>query len=142
MAITPPPQRIWWKEPIAKIELTWIIIAFTWGLIMFFMMIYWHGAGEQNLSNEAYKISPEKFAERSQAMIDGIIVLSTVYFTLLNAQGFFSTIDAVFMITLLAIMGVTYDQMGMYRAAPRRIEARAYRQFAQACPVGQLFVIR
>ena len=53
MAITPPPQRIWWKEPIAKVELSWIIIAFTWGLVMFFMMIYWHGAGEQNLSNEA-----------------------------------------------------------------------------------------
>jgi putative colanic acid biosynthesis UDP-glucose lipid carrier transferase len=50
-----------------------------------------------------------------QAMIDGMIVLATVYFAVLNNQGFFSTIDAVFMITLLAIMGVTYDQMGIYR---------------------------
>jgi putative colanic acid biosynthesis UDP-glucose lipid carrier transferase len=41
--------------------------------------------------------------------------MATVYLAFYNAQGFFSTIDAVFMITLLAIMGVTYDQMGIYR---------------------------
>ena len=70
MALTPPSERIWWKEPIAKIELIWIFVAFTWGLIMFFMMIYWHGAGEQNLSNEAYKITPQRFAEKAQVMID------------------------------------------------------------------------
>jgi putative colanic acid biosynthesis UDP-glucose lipid carrier transferase len=50
-----------------------------------------------------------------QAMVDGLIVLLTVYFAFFNTQGFFSTIDAVFMITLLAIMGVSYDQMGIYR---------------------------
>ncbi len=50
-----------------------------------------------------------------QALIDGLIVLLTVYYSFYNAQGFISTIDAVFMITLLAIMGVTYDQMGVYR---------------------------
>ncbi len=70
MAITPPSERIWWKEPIARVELIWIVIAFTWGLVMFFMMIYWHGAGEQNLSSEAYQIKAEVFAERTQAMID------------------------------------------------------------------------
>ena len=56
--------------PIARIELSWILIAFTWGLIMFFMMIYWHGAGKQNLSNEAYQIKPQAFAQKAQAMID------------------------------------------------------------------------
>ena len=70
MAITPPIERIWWKQPIAKVELYWIIIAFCWGLFMFFMMIYWHGAGEQNLSNEAYKIKPEQFAAKTQKMIE------------------------------------------------------------------------
>ena len=70
MAITPPSERVWWKEPIAKIELIWIVVAFFWGLTMFFMMIYWHGAGEQNLSSEAYRIKPERFAEHTQAMID------------------------------------------------------------------------
>jgi putative colanic acid biosynthesis UDP-glucose lipid carrier transferase len=50
-----------------------------------------------------------------QALVDGLIVLLTVYYSFFNAQGFISTIDAVFMVTLLAIMGVTYDQMGIYR---------------------------
>ncbi len=70
MAITSPSTKIWWNEPISKQELIWITIAFLWGLVMFFMMIYWHGAGEQNLSSEAYRIKPEVFAERTQAMID------------------------------------------------------------------------
>ena len=70
MALTPPSERIWWRQPIAKIELIWIIVAFSWGLVMFFMMIYWHGAGKQNLSNEAYQIKPQAFARKAQAMID------------------------------------------------------------------------
>ena len=64
MAISPPGERIWWKEPIARIELIWIGIAFVWGLVMFFMMIYWHGAGEQNLSSEAYKMCSNLFEKR------------------------------------------------------------------------------
>lgn len=70
MAIHPPSERIWWKEPIARSEIIWVLIAFTWGLVMFFMMIYWHGAGEQNLSNEAYRITPERFAAKAQAVVD------------------------------------------------------------------------
>jgi len=70
MAITPPSNRIWWKEPIARVELVWIIIAFLWGLVMFFMMIYWHGAGEQNPSSEAYRVTPAAYAEKAQEMID------------------------------------------------------------------------
>ncbi|HLB31538.1 MAG TPA: cytochrome C oxidase subunit II, partial [Gammaproteobacteria bacterium] len=74
MAITPPTERIWWNSPIAKVELAWIIIAFVWGLIMFFMMIYWHGAGEQNLSNEAYRITPEQFSAKTNAMVEDYTV--------------------------------------------------------------------
>jgi len=70
MSIWPPEQKIWWNESIAKIEIVWIIVAFLWGLAMFFMMIYWHGAGEQNLSNEAYRTSPEAYAAKAQAIID------------------------------------------------------------------------
>ena len=70
MAISPPKERIWWKEPIARVELIWIIIAFIWGLIMFFMMIYWHGAGEQNLSNEAYRTTPQAFSAKVDAMVE------------------------------------------------------------------------
>ena len=70
MAITPPSTRIWWKEPIHKIELAWIVIAFLWGLVMFFMMIYWHAVGQQNLAREAYRVKPEAFAAKADAMIE------------------------------------------------------------------------
>jgi cytochrome c oxidase subunit 2 len=70
MSIWAPEQKIWWNEPVAKTEIVWIIVAFLWGLVMFFMMIYWHGAGKQNLSNEAYRITPEAFSARAQAMVD------------------------------------------------------------------------
>ncbi len=70
MAIQPPAERIWWKEPVAKAEIIWVTIAFLWGLVMFFMMIYWHGAGKQNLSNEAYRQDPAVFAQKAQAMAE------------------------------------------------------------------------
>ncbi|KPJ79424.1 MAG: cytochrome C oxidase subunit II, partial [Gammaproteobacteria bacterium SG8_30] len=49
MAITSPSERLWWKTPLHRVELIWILVAFFWGLVMFFMMIYWHAAGSQNL---------------------------------------------------------------------------------------------
>lgn len=70
MAISSPSERLWWKEPLAKIEIVWITVAFLWGLVMFGMMIYWHVEGEQNLSNEAYRTTPEAFAEKTNAMVE------------------------------------------------------------------------
>jgi len=67
MSIFPPQKRIWWNEPIEKSEVMWITIAFVWALVMFFMMPYWHLVGEQNLSNEAYKIKPEVYGEKVEA---------------------------------------------------------------------------
>lgn len=68
MAVHSPENRLWWKEPLDRKEIVWISIAFLWGLVMFFTMIFWHFTGEQNLSNEAYRIEPEVFAERTEAM--------------------------------------------------------------------------
>jgi cytochrome c oxidase subunit 2 len=70
MAITPPEQKIWWNEPIHGIELTWIVVAFLWGLFMFFFMIAWHFIGEQNLSTETYRIQPYKYEEKVEAFAD------------------------------------------------------------------------
>ena len=70
MALTPPEKRLWWKEPLHGMEIVWISIAFLWGLVMFFMMIYWHAAGDQNLSNEAYRIRIEEFVKRTEAMVE------------------------------------------------------------------------
>jgi len=70
MAVSPPANRLWWKEPIHRVELTWIIIAFVWGLVMFATMVYWHAAGEQNLANTTYKTTPAAFSAKAEAMIE------------------------------------------------------------------------
>ena len=69
-AMHPPSQRLWYKHPIDRVELTWIALALTWCLIMFFMMVGWHIWGDQNLSTETYKTTPAQFAEKTQAMVD------------------------------------------------------------------------
>jgi cytochrome c oxidase subunit 2 len=61
MAITPPVQKLWWNESVHRVELIWIAVAFAWGLVMFFMMIYWHATGEQNLATETYRTTPNAF---------------------------------------------------------------------------------
>ena len=66
----PPADRIWWKVPVGREEIIWILIALTWCLIMFFMMPYWHIYGKQNLSNEAYQTTPAKFGAKVQEGID------------------------------------------------------------------------
>jgi cytochrome c oxidase subunit 2 len=70
MAISPPSEKIWWNEPVEKSELVWVTIAFLWGLVMFLTMIFWHVYGEQNLSNESYRIDPDAFAARVEAMVE------------------------------------------------------------------------
>ncbi len=67
MSVSPPEQRIWWNEPIEKVELIWIVIAFLWGLFMFAFMISWHFIGQQNLNKEAYRITPSAYEERVEA---------------------------------------------------------------------------
>ena len=69
-AILPPSQRIWWKQPVDKVELIWIVIAFIWCMVMFFMMPYWHVYGKQNLSPETYRVKPELFSKAAQEMVD------------------------------------------------------------------------
>lgn len=69
MALTPPEKRLWWNEPLDRMEIVWISIAFVWGLVMFFTMVFWHINGEQNLSNEAYRVKPDAFAKKVEAMV-------------------------------------------------------------------------
>lgn len=70
MSIMPPAHRIWWNQPIHKIEVTWIIIALGWCLILFLWMPYFHIFGEQNLSNESYRVTPKAFEASTKAMVD------------------------------------------------------------------------
>ena len=70
MAKTPPDVKLWWKEPIHSMEIWWALIALIWSLIMFVMMPYWHVYGEQNISNEAYRITPEAFGAKVEEMTE------------------------------------------------------------------------
>ena len=69
-AIQSPSERIWWKQPLDRVEGTWIVIAFVWCMVLFFMMPYWHIYGKQNLSNEAYRTTPEMFSKKTQEVVD------------------------------------------------------------------------
>ena len=69
MTISYTNEKVWWKEPLERTELIWVVIALIWCLIMFFMMPYWHIYGQQNLSNEAYRAKPEDFAKKTEEMI-------------------------------------------------------------------------
>lgn len=69
-SIQPPSETLWWKQPLDRVEGTWIALALLWSLIMFVMMPLWHVYGKQNLSNEAYRTTPEAFMAKTQAMVD------------------------------------------------------------------------
>jgi len=69
-SIQPPALRLWWKQPLDRAEGTWIALALIWCLIMFAMMPFWHVMGKQNISNEAYRTTPEAFSAKAQAMVD------------------------------------------------------------------------
>lgn len=69
MSITPPHEKLWWNEPVEKAEVLWIAIALIWALIMFAMMPIWHLKGNQNMSNEAYRINPEAFEKKVEEMV-------------------------------------------------------------------------
>ena len=68
-AIHPPDQRVWWKQPIHRDEILWIVIAFAWCMVMFFMMPYWHLYGSQNLSSERYRVTPGLFQKATEDMV-------------------------------------------------------------------------
>jgi cytochrome c oxidase subunit 2 len=69
-AILPPSERVWWKQPLDRVEGLWVAIAFIWCMIMFFMMPYWHVFGKQNLANEAYRTTPEAYQKKVDAMVE------------------------------------------------------------------------
>lgn len=65
-----PAKGAWWNEPVEKSEVLWVSIAFLWAMIMFFMMPYWHFAGKQNLSNEAYKTTTEDYVAKTESFAE------------------------------------------------------------------------
>lgn len=69
-ALHPPAEKVWWKQPVDRVEIVWILIALVWCLIMFFFMPYWHVFGEQNYSGEAYKVDPQRYVEQVNRFVE------------------------------------------------------------------------
>ena len=69
-SILPPARKIWWNERIEKGELIWIGVVVVWGIILTLMMPFWHIYGDQNLSDEAYRTTPEIYMAKAQAVVD------------------------------------------------------------------------
>jgi len=69
MAIVPIKGN-WWNAPVERTEALWIGIALVWAIIMFFMMPYWHMVGNQNLSTEAYKVTPDAYEAKVDAFVE------------------------------------------------------------------------
>jgi cytochrome c oxidase subunit 2 len=69
-SLSPPAKKIWWNEPIHKSELMWISLVFVWGMVMTFMMPYWHVVGKQNLGTETYQTTPKVYQASVQAFVD------------------------------------------------------------------------
>ena len=65
-----PSERLWWKHPLTASEAVWIGIAFVWCMVMFFMMVFWHVYGKQNLSTETSQDHARTSSPRPQAMVD------------------------------------------------------------------------
>ena len=67
MSIYSPPKG-WFKAPTG-FERVWIALALVWCLVMFLAMPYWHFAGKQNSTGEAYTVEPMAFVERANQFI-------------------------------------------------------------------------
>lgn len=50
-----------------------------------------------------------------QVFLDGLISVAFIYLSISYFQGLFTSLDAIFLVSLLTIMAVSYDQMGIYR---------------------------
>jgi cytochrome c oxidase subunit 2 len=70
MAIYPPSNKLWWNEHIEKGELIWITVVVIWGIILTLMMPLWHIYGKQNMSSEAYRVTPEQYLAKAQEVVD------------------------------------------------------------------------
>ncbi len=66
--LLPPSERIWWSQPVDRVEVLWVGIALVWCLVLTFMMPYWHLFGKQNISNTAYHVDPQAYAAKAHAV--------------------------------------------------------------------------
>ncbi|GBD11174.1 Cytochrome c oxidase subunit 2 [bacterium HR23] len=58
------PERVWWRVPVSRAEMVWIVLAFLLVMVFFSLwMALWHGIGRQNATGAAYKVAPQTYRE-------------------------------------------------------------------------------
>lgn len=62
------PEGVWWTRA-GRQERLWVAIAFTWCMVLFAMMPFWHLKGGQNPSGIRAQVEPAAFKERVEAFI-------------------------------------------------------------------------
>jgi len=68
MSIYPPPEG-WFKAPHGE-ERVWVGLAIVWCVVMTIAMPYWYFFGQQNSRGEAYRVTPDAFAERVDRFVE------------------------------------------------------------------------
>lgn len=64
------PDKTWWQERVDPLERLWVIIALLMVVIFFSSwMLIWHGIGRQNMTGEAYQVSPTAYKARVEEFI-------------------------------------------------------------------------
>jgi len=64
------PQRQWWRMRVGLDEKIWITVAYAWCLVMTVWMIGWYFVGNQNQAGEAFRVTPDGFANKMDQMVE------------------------------------------------------------------------
>ncbi|MBF0170960.1 MAG: cytochrome C oxidase subunit II [Nitrospinae bacterium] len=60
----------WWNTPVHREEKIWIGVALVWCIAITLIMPVWHVVGDQNSSQEYYRISGDNYAALTDAFIE------------------------------------------------------------------------
>ncbi len=63
------PERIWWK-PLHRMEKSWLIVAFSWCVLLTIMMPLWFFYGRQNVPATTFRTTPQKYQQQTTAFIE------------------------------------------------------------------------
>lgn len=62
------PPRVWWR-PLARLERSWLTLAFVWCIFLTAMMPLWFFLGRQNVPATTYRVTAEQYQRQVDAFI-------------------------------------------------------------------------
>ncbi len=69
-SLQPVPERHWWRMRVGPDEKIWITVAYAWCLVMVVWMVGWYFMGDQNQAGEAFRVTPDGFANKMDQMVE------------------------------------------------------------------------